>query len=73
MKGKIGVTIIIIAFIVSIYPYMFLWMWIPYLVGALLVWISDMKVMAKAMWTVLPIAFWYPAIMLFYYALSRIG
>ncbi len=72
MKGKIGITIIIIAYLVSLYPYMFIYIWMLYLVGVVFIWMSDLKLLAKVLWTILPIALWYPGILLFYYLLANL-
>jgi hypothetical protein len=72
MKGKIGITINIIAYLVSLYPYMFIYIWMLYLVGVVFIWMSDLKPVAKVLWTILPIILWYPGIRLFYYLIAQL-
>jgi hypothetical protein len=72
MKGKIGITIIIVAYLVSLYPYMVIYIWMLYLVGVVFIWMSDLKLLANVLWTILPIALWYPGIFLFYYLVAKL-
>jgi hypothetical protein len=72
MKGKIGITIIIIAYLVSLYPYMVIYIWMLYLVGVVFIWMSELKPVAKVLWTILPIILWYPGVLLFYYLLANL-
>ncbi|CAN5232537.1 hypothetical protein BH09BAC1_BH09BAC1_14880 [soil metagenome] len=71
MKGKIGIAIIVVAFAVAMVPNMLLYTIPAFILGAVLVILSDLSVMAKAMWTILPIAFWYPAFMVTIFLLSQ--
>jgi len=65
-RAKIGIAIIVVCFIASIYPYMFMFAFPVYLVGAILVWLSNLPTVAKVLWTLLPLALWYPVIYLVY-------
>ncbi|MEB2781483.1 hypothetical protein U3A58_13865 [Algoriphagus sp. C2-6-M1] len=76
MKDKkyiIGLTIIILTFLVSLNPYLLIFTVPVYLIGVGLIWLSKTKVLQKTLWTVLPGILWYPSFHVFMYSTGTIG
>lgn len=73
MTGKIGIGIIILTFIVSLNPYLLMFTVPVFVVGAILLWFSKKNLLAKVLWTVLPVALWYPTFFVFMYLTGTIG
>ena len=73
MKYKIGITIIILSFLGSLIPYWLIFTIPAFVIGDLVVWLSKKKPWSKLAWTVLPVALWYPSLMLFMYLNGTIG
>lgn len=66
MKAKAGIAIIITTFIIALYPNMVIYMLPVYLVGVVLVWLSEMKTITKVQWTLIPLLLWLPAVKVLY-------
>ena len=76
MKDKkqiIGLTIIILTFLVSLNPYLLIFTVPVFLIGVGLLWFSKTKILKKTLWTVLPVMFWYPSFHVFMYLTGTIG
>ena len=69
-KYIIGLTIIIITFLVSIIPFLITQVFPLFFVGVGLVWFSRVKVLTKVICTVLPILLWVPFFNLFIFSTS---
>mgnify|MGYP003576871274 CR=1 FL=1 len=70
---NIGKVIIVLTFIASLNPYLLIFSVPAFILGAIAIWISNSKLLTKALWTVLPIILWYPAAFLFMFSYSAIG
>jgi hypothetical protein len=74
MIGKIGIGIIVLTFVLSaMSPYVLMFTIPVFAIGVLLVWFSKRKILAKVLWTVLPVLLWYPAFGTFMYLSGTIG
>ncbi|WP_164489964.1 DUF6843 domain-containing protein [Runella sp. SP2] len=76
MKDKkyiFGLTIIILTFLVSLNPYLLIFTVPAFIIGVGILWFSKTKILAKTLWTVLPLLFWYPSMHLFFYLSGIIG
>lgn len=72
-NSKIGIGIIIIGFLISLNPY-WLIIAIPiFLIGVVLLILSNKSRLEKVLWTIIPIALWYPGMFLFMYLIGNIG
>lgn len=69
----IGKVIIVLTFIASLNPYILIFTVPVFIIGAILVWISNLRTKVKAFWTFLPILLWYPSFYLFMYLSSVVG
>ena len=73
MKSKIGIGLIILSFLICLNPY-FLIFGIPiFLIGSLILLISNKKLKSKLIWIFIPLIFWYPTMNLFIYLTGIIG
>ncbi|WP_299249009.1 hypothetical protein [uncultured Aquimarina sp.] len=73
MKGKIGIVIIILSFIISLNPY-WLILGIPlFVIGIILLLFSKKSIRSKLIWILTPIILWYPFMQLFFYLMGTIG
>lgn len=70
---NIGKITVVVAFIVSLNPYLLIFTVPVFLIGTILIWVSKLKISTKTLWTVLPILFWVPAFYLFMYLSGTIG
>ncbi|GEO06706.1 hypothetical protein AAE02nite_43700 [Adhaeribacter aerolatus] len=76
MRDKIyiiGLTIIILTFIVSLNPYILIFTAPVFLLGVGLLWFSKARLLAKTLFTFLPIILWYPSFYIFMYLTGTIG
>ncbi|MBK0404805.1 hypothetical protein I5M27_17570 [Adhaeribacter sp. BT258] len=73
MKAKIGIIIIILAFAVSLNPYLLIFTIPAFVIGVILLWFEKTKIKIKVAWTLLPIVIWYPAVLLFMFLSATIG
>ncbi|MFN8437002.1 MAG: hypothetical protein U0V72_05120 [Cytophagales bacterium] len=73
MKSKIGFTIIIISFILALNPYFLIFTVPLFLIGVVIVWISEKRTRIKLFWTIIPTAIWYPTMILFFWLSGIIG
>ncbi|WP_080054848.1 DUF6843 domain-containing protein [Spirosoma aerolatum] len=69
----IGKIVVVLAFVVSLNPYVLFFTVPVFLIGTIFVWISKAKLRTKVLWTILPVLFWYPAFFLFMYLSGVIG
>ena len=72
-KYIIGLTIIVLTFLVSLNPYLLIFTIPIFLIGVGLLWFSKTKILKKILWTVLPLILWYPLMHLFFYLSGIIG
>jgi hypothetical protein len=71
---KIGIGIILLAFILTIMsPYVLLFTIPAFFLGVVLIWISNRNIRFKILWTTLPIILVYPACLIFMYLYSSYG
>lgn len=63
----IGLTLIIVGFLVCLLPYCVIFGGPVFLIGVLLLWFSRKTVRHKLLWTFIPLIVWYPAMGLFVY------
>lgn len=76
MKDKkyiIGIVIIVLTFLVALNPYLIIFSAPVFLVGVIVLWFSKKKTTTKLLWTLLPLALWYPSMNLFFYLSGVIG
>jgi len=73
MKSKIGIGLIILSFIICLNPY-FLIFGIPtFLIGSLILSLSNKNLKSKVIWIFTPLIIWYPIMTLFIYVTGIIG
>ena len=73
MKGKIGIVIIILSFIISLNPY-WLTFGVPlFFIGIIILLLSQKSIKLKLIWILTPIFLWYPFMNLFFYLMGTIG
>lgn len=70
---KIGKIVIILSFIASLNPYLLIFTTPIFIIGAILIWVNQTKLLSNLLWTLLPIILWYPFFMLFIYLSGVIG
>lgn len=58
---------------VSLNPYLLIFTVPAFIIGVGILWFSKTKILAKTLWTVLPLLFWYPSMHLFFYLSGIIG
>jgi hypothetical protein len=73
MKLKTGIGIIILTFIGSLNPYWLIFTVPVFVIGVILVLLSKKRIRTKVLWTITPIAAWYPGMLLFMYLIGIIG
>ncbi|WP_299307399.1 hypothetical protein [uncultured Psychroserpens sp.] len=73
MKAKIGIGIIIIAFLVCLNPYLLIFGIPLFIIGIIILLLSDKKLKTKLIWILTPIILWYPTMHLFFYLMGTIG
>ena len=72
-KSKIGIGIITVGFLISLNPY-WLIIAIPiFIIGVVLVYLSNKSKLKKLLWTIIPIVLWYPGMFLFMYLIGNVG
>lgn len=69
----IGKLIIVLTSIASLNPYLLIFTIPAFSLGAIFIWISNLKTKAKALWTILPVLLWYPSFSLFMVLSGIIG
>ena len=70
---NIGKVIIVLTFIASLNPCLLVFTIPTFIIGAILIWTSKLKILIKTLWTILPIFLWYPGFSLFMYLSGLIG
>lgn len=73
MKARIGVILIVAAFLTSLTYYLLLFAFPVFIVGAILVWLSNKNLRTKLGWTVAPVVLWYPGFATLMYLSGTIG
>jgi len=73
MKTKLGITIIILSFVVSLNPYTLIFVTPVFLIGCLILWLSKSSIKKKVILTIAPIILWYPGFLGFMYLNSYLG
>ena len=73
MKSKIGIGIIIIAFLVCLNPYLLIFGVPLFIIGIIILLLSDKKLKIKLIWILTPIILWYPSMQLYFYLMGTIG
>ena len=74
MTGKIGIGLIVLTFVLSaMSPYVLMFTIPVFIFGVVLIWLSKRKILAKILWTVLPVILWYPAFGTFMFLYGTIG
>ena len=71
-KHTIGLTIIILPFLVSLNPYLLFLLFLFFLTVLVFYGLVRQK-LKKTLWTVLPVTFWYPSFHVFMYLTGTIG
>ena len=73
MKGKIGIVIIILSFLISLNPYWLIFGIPLFLIGIISLLLSRKSIKSKLIWILTPIILWYPSMLLFFYLMGTIG
>jgi hypothetical protein len=73
MKGKIGIIVIILSFLISLNPYWLIFGVPLFVIGIILLLLSQKSIKSKLIWIITPIIFWYPFMHLFLYLMGIIG
>ena len=73
MKAKIGIGIIIIAFLVCLNPYLLIFGVPLFIIGIIILLLSDKNLKTKLIWILTPIILWYPSMHLYFYLMGTIG
>ena len=73
MKGKIGIVIIILSFLISLNPYWLIFGVPLFIIGIILLLLSQKSIKSKLIWILTPIILWYPFMNLFFYLMGTIG
>ena len=73
MKAKIGIVIIIIAFLVCVNPYLLIFGVPLFIIGIIILLLSDKNLKTKLIWILTPIILWYPSMHLYFYLIGTIG
>ncbi|PZW37595.1 hypothetical protein LX95_02877 [Mesonia algae] len=68
MKGKIGIAIIILGFLICLNPYWLIFGLPSFIIGGIILSISNMKFKTKLFWIISPIILWIPFTYLFFLA-----
>ncbi len=69
----IGIGIIVIGFLISLNPYLLIVAVPVFLIGAVILLLSNSSRLRKTLWTIVPLILWYPAMFLFMALLGIIG
>ncbi len=73
MKAKVGVGVIITAYLASLNPYWLIFAIPIFLLGVILVFTSPGKIKTKVLSSIIPIIAWYPGMLLFYLVIDTAG
>lgn len=73
IKKIVGKVIIVLSFIASLNPYLLIFTAPVFIIGAILIYLSKLKTVEKALWTSLPILLWYPTFFLYMYLSGVLG
>lgn len=73
-KAQIGKTLIIIGLIISLNPYLIIFIGGPiFIIGSIIHWTTKKTKKSKSMWTLIPIIIWYPLMISFFWITGIIG
>ena len=73
-KSRIGKTLIIIGLIISLNPYLIIFIGGPiFIIGSIIYWKTEKSKISKLFWILIPIIIWYPLMMCFFCISGLIG
>lgn len=73
MRTKIGITVIIVTFLVSLNPYTLVFVLPVFIFGCAILWLGKSSKPKKILFTIVPILLWYPGFLGFMYLNSYLG